>query len=73
MQAPSVGHKRPRIVTGFGRERVEDVAAHEARLSKEEDRRAKQRYEQGERGRMRDWKDNDLDRSTGGAWHAGKR
>ena len=65
--------RRARIVSGFGRERVEDVAAHAARLSKEEDRRAKQRYEKGERGRMRDWNDNDLDRSGGGAWHAGKR
>ena len=73
MPAPSVGHKRPRIVTGFSRERVEDVVAHVARLSKEEDRRAKQRYAEGERGRMRDWDDNDLDRSGGGAWHAGKR
>ena len=66
-------HKRPRIVTGFGRERVDDVSAHEARISRDENQRAKQRYEGGLRGRMRDWDDNDLDRSEGGAWHAGKR
>ena len=60
-------------MSGFGRERVEDVAADEARRSKEEDRRAKERYEGGTRGRMRDWDDNDLDRSAGGAWHVGKR
>ena len=52
---------------------MDDVAAHAARLSKEENRRAKQRYMEGERGRMRDWNDNDLDRSGGSAWHAGKR
>ena len=67
------GHKRPRIVSGFGRERVDDVAAHEERLSKEMSQRARHRYEEGKRGRMRDWHDNDLDRSEGGAWHSGKR
>ena len=60
-------------MSGFGRERVDDVVAHAARLSKEENHRAKRRYEEGERGRMRDWNDNDLDRSGGSAWHAGKR
>ena len=74
-QFPASGmvHKRPRIVTGFGRERVDDVSAHEARISRDENQRAKQRYEGGLRGRMRDWDGNDLDRSEGGAWHAGKR
>ena len=73
MPKASSEHRRPRIVTGFGRERVEDVVAHTARLSKEEDQRARQRYEEGQRGRMRDWNDNDLDRSGGTAWHAGTR
>ena len=73
MPKASSEHRRPRIVTGFGRERVEDVVAHAARLSKEEDQRARQRYEEGQRGRMRDWNDNDLDRSGGTAWHAGRR
>ena len=73
MPEASIECERPRIVCGFGRERVDDVAAHAARLSKEEDRRAKQRYEEGLRGRMRDWNDNDLDRSGGSAWYAGRR
>ena len=73
LPASDMVNKRPRIVTGFGRERVDDVAAHEALVSKNENRRAKQRYEEGKRGRMRDWDDNDLDRSEGGAWRAGKR
>ena len=73
LPASGMVHKRPRIVTGFGRERVDDVSAHEARVSRDENRRARQRCEEGQRGRMRDWGDNDLDRCEGGAWHAGKR
>ena len=73
MAATGVIHKRPRIVSGFGRERVDDVAAHEAQVSKDEDHRARQRYEEGKRGRVRDFDDNDLDRSEGRAWHSGKR
>ena len=68
-----LGHSRPRIVTGFGAERVEDVAAHEARRVDEGVRRAEHRRAEFERGRMRGLDDNDLDRSTGSAWHAGRR
>ena len=129
--------RKPRIVTGFGTARVEDVAADEQRRLKEGARRGSQRRqkkesagvceismtmtwieleevlgtqvkshkscfesemrlelhlcsltfrrveagvrraahrrEENERGRMRDWHDNDLDRSAGGAWYMGKQ
>ena len=64
---------RPRIVTGFGAERIDDVASDEQRRLREGARRGTRRRETGERGRMRDFDDNDLDRAAGGAWHAGKR
>ena len=67
------GRSRPRIVTGFGEERVDDVAADEALRLEAGVRRAARRRDEGERGRVRDWDDNDLDRSTGAAWHAGRR
>ena len=72
-EPPMLQHKRPRIVTGFGSERVEDVAADEAKRVEAGARRGTQRRESGDRGRMRDINDNDLDRSAGAAWHAGKR
>ena len=65
--------RRPRIVTGFGDERVDDVAADEVRRSDEGIRRARHRREEGERGRTRDLHNNDLDRAAGGAWQAGRR
>ena len=65
--------RKPRIVTGFGPARVDDVAADEQRRLKEGARRGSQRRETGERGRMRDLHDNDLDRAGGSAWHAGKK
>ena len=64
---------RPRIVTGFGNERVDDVVADEARRVEGGVHRAARRREEGERGRMRDWDNNDLDRGAGGAWHTGRR
>ena len=64
---------RSRIVTGFGGERIDDVAADEVRRVEAGVRRAAHRREENERGRMRDWHDNDLERSAGGAWHMGKR
>ena len=63
----------PRIVTGFGEERVEDVLADEARRVAEGVRRGERRRDEGVRGRMRDMGDQDLDRSAGGAWHLGRR
>ena len=65
--------RRPRIVTGFGAERVEDVAADEARRWQEGAQRGSRRRDAGERGRAVDFHGNELDRSAGGAWHAGRR
>lgn len=62
-----------RIVTGFGAERVEDVAADERRRIAENARRGDERRETGTRGRVTDCTGADLDRSAGGAWHAGRR
>ena len=66
---PAVG---PRIVTGFGVERVEDVATHERVSLRNAVNQARQRREEGSRGRVRDFHDNDLDRSRGGPWQLGK-
>ena len=64
--------RRARIVTGFGAERVEDVAADEARRIAASAKRGDLRREEGTRGRMRDFANQDLDRSAGGAWHLGR-
>jgi hypothetical protein len=64
--------RRARIVSGFGAERVEDVAADEARRIAEGAMRGELRREEGTRGRMRDFDNQDLDRSAGGAWHLGR-
>ena len=64
---------RPRIVIGFGNGRVDDVVADEARRVEGGVHRAARRREEGERGRMHDWDNNDLDRGAGGAWHTGRR
>ncbi len=65
--------QRPRIVTGFGSERVEDVAADEARRVSEGVQRAGRRREDGSRGRMVDLQGRELDRGAGGAWQARRR
>lgn len=62
-----------RIVTGFGSERIEDVAADERRRVAEGAQRGDRRRETGTRGRMTTSGGEDLDRSAGGAWHAGRR
>ena len=67
------GERRGVIVSGFGRERVEDVAADEARRIADGARRGDERRREGLRGRMVDRNGNDLDRGAGGAWHAGRR
>ena len=73
MASASSTQRRPVIVTGFGAERIADVASDETRRIAEGARRGTLRRETGERGRMRDMQDRDLDRGAGGAWHAGRR
>ena len=65
--------RRRGIVTGFGAERSEDALGDQAQLEAEALRRAVQRRDEGTRGRVRDFRGDDLDRSAGGAWHLGKR
>ena len=62
-----------RIVSGFGAERVEDVAADQRRRIAEGAQRGDERRVTGARGRMTDHTGADLDRGAGGAWHAGRR
>ena len=57
-----------RVVSGFGAERVEDVRALEERLDDEACDRQRQRREEGERGRMVDFRGQELDRNEGGAF-----
>ena len=62
------------IVTGFGNERVEDVAADEASRVRAGARRGDTRRREGTRGRAVHFSSGqDLDRSDGGAWHTGRR
>ena len=63
----------PRIVTGFGSERVEDVVLQEEVRESEAMVRAARRREEGSRGRMTGFSGEDLDRAAGGAWRAGRR
>ena len=64
---------RGRVVSGFGKERVEDVRALEERREVEACDRQKQRREEGARGRMVDFEGRELDRSEGGAFSLKKR
>jgi len=63
----------PRVVSGFGEERVADVYAQRQQRDAAGLRRASSRREEGTRGRMTGFDGQDLDRSRGGAWHAGRR
>ena len=63
----------PHIVSGFGRERIEDVASHGQRLEGEALARAASRRAEGSRGRMTGFDGGDLDRAAGGPWQAGRR
>ena len=72
-QAPVAASGGARIVTGFGNDRVEDVAADERRRVADGAQRGSQRREDGTRGRMATFGGVDLDRSAGGAWHAGRK
>ena len=62
----------PRIVTGFGHERVENVAEHERASLRRAIDVARARRDQATRGRTRDFDGDDLDRSHGGPWQLGK-
>ena len=69
---PTMSTSAPRIVSGFGAERCEDVDAQRRRLDREESSRAAVRRDDWQRGRARDFQDRDLDRGAGGPWHAGR-
>ena len=62
-----------RIVSGFGDERVDDVAAHERRRMAEGALRGDYRRNEYSRGQMITYGGEELDRSKGGAWHIGRR
>ena len=70
---PRAARGGPRIVTGFGEERVDDVVADERRRIDEGARRGRRRNQEGTRGRMVGFDGQELDRSAGSAWHAGRR
>ena len=60
------------IVSGFGAERVVDIASHERRRDAEALGRAHRRREEFTRGRMTTFNGEDLDRSAGGPWRANR-
>ena len=60
--ADAPGVRRGRIVHGFGRDRVEDVAAEERRLIAEGARRGDARRNEGTRGRVTNMRGEDIDR-----------
>ena len=72
-QTSTAGRRYGVIVTGFGSERIDDVAADETRRIAEGARRGDQRRREGTRGRLTDRTGADLDRGEGGAWHVGRR
>ena len=63
----------PRIVSGFGRERVDDGVSQEQLREHEAMVRAARRSAEGTRGRMTGYSGEDLDRAAGGPWQAGRR
>ena len=67
-----VSQGRRGVVSGFGAERTTDALGDAERRDVEANSRAKQRRDQGERGRVRDFEGNDIDRSSGGAWSLGR-
>ena len=56
------------VVGGFGSERTTDALGDERRRGDEANLRARHRRDEGERGRVRDFQGNDIDRSSGGAF-----
>ena len=71
--APRAPLGGPRIVTGVGLERVENVPADERRRNSEGARRGRRRSDEGTRGMMVGFEGQQLDRSAGVAWHVGRR
>ena len=67
-----VSQGRRGVVSGFGAERTTDALGDMERRDVEANLRARQRRDQGERGRVRDLEGNDIDRSSGGAWSLGR-
>ena len=67
-----VSQARRGVVSGFGAERTTDALGDVERRDVEANLRARQRRDQGERGRVRDLEGNDIDRSSGGAWSLGR-
>ena len=72
LTSAQVSQGRRGIVSGFGAERTTDALGDAERRDVEANLRARQRRDQGERGRVRDFDDNDIDRSSGGAWSLGR-
>ena len=62
--ADAAGVRRGRIVTGFGPDRVEDIAAKERRLIAEGARRGDERRNEGTRGRVTNLRGEDIDRGA---------
>ena len=67
-----VSQGRRGVVSGFGAERTTDALGDMERRDVEANLRARQRRDQGERGRVRDLEGNEIDRSSGGAWSLGR-
>ena len=67
-----VSQGRRGVVSGFGAERTTDALGDMERRDAEANLRARQRRDQGERGRVRDLEGNEIDRSSGGAWSLGR-
>ena len=60
------------VVSGFGEERTEDALGDRQVRDDEANARARHRREEWVRGRVQDMQGNDLDRSLGGAFAAGR-
>ena len=67
-----VERARGRVVTGFGGDRIEDLAAHNRERSARDARVAAERVRDGASGDQVDMWGASLDRSAGAAWHLGR-
>ena len=70
--ASSSGGGAARVVTGFGAERIENLADYQRGRDLGDATRASQRVAEGTRGGGVDMQGNELDPSAGSAWHAGR-
>ena len=68
----SRGGGADRVVTGFGPERVDDLAAFQRSRDLGDAARASQRVSEGTRGGGVDMQGNELDPSAGSAWRSGR-